>query len=45
MLDDYMCYGEKRQRKSIGSVLDQRRGSILNRVAREENVTFGLWGM
>lgn len=37
--------GEKKQRKSIGRVLDQRRGSILNRVLREDltkKVTFGL---
>lgn len=47
MLDDYMCCGKKRQRKSIGSALDQRRGSILNRLLRgdlTENVTFGLTG-
>lgn len=40
-----MQWREKRQRKSIGSVLELRRGSILNRVLREDltkKVTFGL---
>lgn len=39
--------GKKRQRKSIGSILDQRRGPILNRLLRgdlTEKVTFGLVG-
>ena len=45
-LDDYMCYGQKKKRqgKRAGSLSDQRRGSFLSRVVREdltEKVTCG----